>query len=435
MDSRMRQSIDPSKVLCIVMGGGGGKGLFPLTRDRATAAVPLAGNYRLVDIPISNCINSGFRQVYILTQFNSASLHRHVAQAYKFDQFGDGFVEIRAAQQTFSDSSWYQGTADAVRKNLGHFLSRNFEYALILSADQLYRADLAAMVTQHAQTGADVTIASVPVPRAQASSLGILEVDPDHRVQRFVEKPTDPAILNAFQVDSDSRAHHRIESGQDLLLASMGIYVFSRDVLKALLDNPKTDFGRDIIPGAIHSHRIFSYVYQGYWDDLGAIRPFFEANLDLVSDHPRFSFFDIAAPIFSQPLYLPGAKVNAGLIDHALLAAGCIIHQATIRHSIIGIRCPVGSGSELHRVVSLGCDYYESEQSATTHQRLGLPLIGIGRNTRIENTIIDRNARIGDDVVITPNDKPPFLDHGQYFIRDGIVIVPRNGVIPHGTVI
>jgi glucose-1-phosphate adenylyltransferase len=434
MDTRTLQSADSNRVICVIMGGGSGQGLFPLTRDRATPAVPLAGNYRLVDVPISNCINSGLRQVYVLTQFNSASLHRHVSEAYKFDQFSDGFVEIRAAQQTFTDSSWYQGTADAVRKNLAHFLTRNFEHALILSADQLYRQDFRPMLAQHLETGADLTIGTVRVPRSEAFHLGILQVDAQCRVRKFVEKPKDPAVLDSLR-PAGYQAGTGLDAGGDSFLASAGIYVFSRHALEGLLDNAHPDFGKHILPSATNTHRVFSFLFTGYWLDIGAMRPFFEANLELVSELPRFNFFDLAAPIFSQPLYLPGAKVNNAQIDHALLAAGCIINQSQIIHSIVGLRSVIGAGSRLHRVISMGADYYESDASILAHEQQGLPRIGIGRNNRIENTIIDRNARIGDNVVISPAGKPANVDEQFYFVRDGIVIVPRNGIIPHGTVI
>ncbi len=417
------------------MGGGQGKRLFPLTRDRAKPAVPLGGKYRLVDVPISNCINSGFRRTYILTQFNSASLHRHLSLSYKFDHFSSGFVEILAAEQTYSDSTWYQGTADAVRKNLGHFLNHDFDYLLILSGDQLYRMDFRTLVDQHAQTAADITIATIPVSRQQASALGILQIDADRRIQRFVEKPSDPAVQDSLKLQKEWYPRLGIDDGRELLLASMGIYVFNRAVLKPLLDNTHTDFGKHIIPDAIQSRRVFSYVFQGYWEDIGTIRSFFEANLDLVSELPRFNFFDMTAPIFSRPRYLPGSKINGAHIDHALVADGCIINYATISHSVIGLRSLVGAGSQLHRVVSMGCDYYETQESIAEHESQGVPRIGIGRNTRIENAIIDKNARIGDHVVITPAGKPDNVDHKDYFIRDGIVVVPRGSVIPHGTVI
>jgi glucose-1-phosphate adenylyltransferase len=435
MPQAVRQSTNTSNVLCVVMGGGQGTRLFPLTRERSKPAVPLAGKYRLVDVPISNCINSGYKRVYILTQFNSASLHRHLAQAYKFDHFTAGFVEILAAEQSHSDQSWYQGTADAVRKNIVHFLNNDFDYLLILSGDQLYRMDFSYLVAQHTQTGADITIATIPVPQDQASALGIMQIDADRRIQRFVEKPKDPEKLASLRLDKEWYPRLEIEDDRELYLASMGIYVFNRRVLMPLLDNKKTDFGKHIIPDAIQSHRVFSYVYQGYWEDIGTIRSFFDANLDLVTELPRFNFFDMTAPIFSRPRYLPGSKINGAAIDHAIVADGCIINRSNISYSIVGLRSIVGEGSRLHRVVAMGSDYYETITSIEDYEGRGLPRIGIGRNCRIENAIIDKSARVGDNVVISPAGKPENVDHALYYIRDGIVIVPRGGIIPHGTVI
>jgi len=430
-----RMAPKTTNVLSIIMGGGQGTRLFPLTRDRSKPAVPLAGKYRLVDIPISNCINSGLKQVYLLTQFNSASLHRHISQSYKFDHFTGGFVEILAAEQTFSNKSWYEGTADAVRKNMIHFLNHNFDYALVLSGDQLYRMDFRAIIQQHIQTNAQVTIATIPVPRREAQSLGILQTDAEQRITRFVEKPKDEAVLDSLKIDPTLYDKFEIEGQEEFFLASMGIYVFNRDVMIKLLDNDKTDFGKHIIPGAIETHRVFSSIFQGYWEDIGTIRSFFEANLDLAVELPRFNFFDMSSPIFTRPRFLPGSKVNGAQIDHAIISDGCIISHAKISHSIVGVRSIVGNGSELHRVVAMGCDYYETNASIQQYESNGLPRIGIGRNTKIENAIIDKNARIGDNCTISPAGKPENVDHPLYFIRDGIVIVPKNGIIPHGTVI
>lgn len=427
--------MNTSNVLCVVMGGGQGSRLFPLTKDRAKPAVPLAGKYRLVDIPISNCINSGFRRIYILTQFNSTSLHRHISQSYKFDQFSGGLVEILAAQQTLTDATWYEGTADAVRKNLVHFLNHEFEYLLILSGDQLYRMDLRPLIGQHSESGADVTIATIPVGRAEAQSLGILQVSEDRRITRFVEKPKDPAVQDSLRLPPESLPKLGIKGEGEWLLASTGIYVFNRDVIRTLLDNTLTDFGKHIIPRAIQTHRVCSYVFQGYWEDIGTIRAFFEANLDLVSELPRFNFFDMNSPIFSRPRFLPGSKINGAHIDHALVSDGCIINPSRITNSVIGLRTIVGAGTELNRVVALGCDYYEIQESILEHERAGKPRIGIGSGCRIENAIIDKNARVGNNVVISPAGKPENLDHPLYYIRDGIVVIPRNGMIPHGTVI
>lgn len=430
-----RMSPKTSNVLSIIMGGGQGTRLFPLTRDRSKPAVPLAGKYRLVDIPISNCINSGLKRVYLLTQFNSASLHRHISQSYKFDHFSGGFVEILAAEQTFSSTSWYQGTADAVRKNLTHFLNHDFDYALILSGDQLYRMDFRKIITQHIETEADLTIATLPVPRREAQSLGILQTDSEHRITRFVEKPKDPAIQDTLKIDPANYEKFGIEGNEEFFLASMGIYVFKREVLLRMLDNSHTDFGKHIIPGAIETHRVFSHIFQGYWEDIGTIRNFFEANLDLVAELPRFNFFDMSSPIFTRPRFLPGSKINGAAIDHAIISDGCIINHARIAHSIVGIRSLVHEGCLLNRTIIMGSDYYESDASIQHYESSGIPRIGIGANTRIENAIVDKNARIGANCVISPAGKPENYDHALYYVRDGIVIIPKNGIIPHNTVI
>lgn len=366
MPSPAFRPADPNRVLTIIMGGGQGARLFPLTRERAKPAVPLAGKYRLVDIPISNSINSGMQRIYLLTQFLSESLHRHVYGSFKFDHFRGGFVEILAAEQTHTDTSWYQGTADAVRKNLVHFRNADFDYALILSGDQLYRMDYRRLLEQHVESNADLTVSTIPVTRDAAPGLGIMQVDAERRIIRFAEKPKEPELLDGLRLDRASYARLGIEGDQNLFLASMGIYLFNRDVLFHLLDNDLADFGKHIIPQTIETSRVFSYVFQGYWEDIGTIRSFFQANLDLTSELPRFNFFDMSAPIYTRPRFLPASKINGASIDHA---------------------------------------------------------------------IIDKNARIGDNCVITPEGKPDTVDHALYFIRDGIVIIPKDMVIPHGTVI
>ncbi len=429
-----RQTANTSKVLCVIMGGGQGTRLFPLTKDRAKPAVPLAGKYRLVDIPISNCINSGIRRIYVLTQFNSTSLHGHISRTYKFDHFSSGFVEILAAQQTFTNNSWYEGTADAVRKNLVHFLNHDFDQLIILSGDQLYRMNFDEVITQHIVTNAEITIATLPVSRAEAKSLGIMQIDDTNRITRFVEKPKEDAVLETLKLPAAMQTTLGIKGGESFL-ASMGIYVFNRKVICELLDNAHSDFGKHIIPQAIESRRVFSYVFQGYWEDIGTIRSFFEANLDLVSELPRFNFFDMSAPIFSRPRYLPGSKINGAQIDHAVISDGCIINRARITNTIVGLRTFVGSGTELNRVIVLGSDYYEAQESVEKNERAGRPRIGIGENCKIENAIIDKNARIGNDVKISPAGKAENLDHENYFIRDGIVVIPKDAVIPHGMVI
>jgi glucose-1-phosphate adenylyltransferase len=435
MTHTSRQSVNTSNVLSVIMGGGQGTRLFPLTKERAKPAVPLAGKYRLVDIPISNCINSGLRRIYLLTQFNSASLHRHISQSYKFDHFSGGFVELLAAAPTFSDTSWYQGTADAVRKNLIHFMNPDWDYLLILSGDQLYRMDFRDIIQQHAETGADITVATIPVERRETVALGIMQVDAERRITRFVEKPKDPAIQDSLKLPREWYAPLGINRKEELFLASMGIYVFNRDIIGPLLDNKLEDFGKHVIPKAIHDLRVFSFVFQGYWEDIGTIRAFFDANLDVTSELPRFDFFNMTAPIFSHPRWLPSSKINGAQIDHAVISDGCILNRAVITHSIIGLRSFVGAGTVLNRVILLGCDYYETIESILDNEKDGKPRIGIGTNCRIENTIVDKNARIGNNVVISPAGKPDKVDHPNYYIRDGIVIIPKNGVIPHGMVI
>ncbi len=435
MTQKTRMSVNTSNILSVILGGGHGRRLFPLTRDRSKPAVPLAGKYRLVDIPISNCINSRLQRIYLLTQFNSASLHRHISQSYKFDHFSGGFVEILAAEQTLTDTSWYQGTADAVRKNLLHFLTHDFEHMLILCGDQLYRMDFRELIAEHLLHGADLTIATITVGRGQAQSLGIMELGPEQRITRFVEKPQEQALLDSLRVDPARYASLGIEGDQEFFLASMGIYLFKREVILKLLDSALTDFGKHVIPEAIKVQQVYGHVFQGYWEDIGTIRSFFEANLDLTADLPRFNFFDMSAPIFTRPRFLPASKINGAEISHASVSDGCIINRCQVNHSIVGIRSRIEEGCNINRTILLGCDFYESDSSIKQHEARGLPRIGVGRNTQIENAIVDKNARIGENCRISPAGKPESVDHPFYYVRDGIVIIPKGGLIPHGTVI
>ncbi len=435
MPNSFQTHADPRRVLALIMGGGQGTRLFPLTRERAKPAVPLAGKYRLVDIPISNCINSGVRRIYLLTQFLSASLHRHVYGSFKFDHFSQGFVEILAAEQTMTDASWYQGTADAVRKNLIHLRGLEFDFALILSGDQLYRMDYRHLLQDHLETGAELTVATIPVDRSAASSLGIMQINRERRIVRFEEKPSEPALLDQLRVDPDTQETLGLSSRAESFLASMGIYLFNRDLLVRALDNDLTDFGKHIIPRLIRECRVYSYVFEGYWEDIGTIRSFFEANLELTSELPRFNFFDMSAPIYTRPRFLPPSKINGAALDHTVVSDGCILNHCTISQSIVGLRYLVEAGSHITRTVIMGADYYESAESIAAHAAAGRPRIGIGHNTRIDTAIVDKNARIGDNCVITPQGKPSKVDHPLYYIRDGIVIIPKNAVIPHGTVI
>ncbi|MDQ3120623.1 MAG: glucose-1-phosphate adenylyltransferase [Verrucomicrobiota bacterium] len=411
------------------MGGGAGTRLFPLTKDRSKPAVPLGGKYRLVDIPISNCLNSGLRSIYVLTQFNTMSLHRHIQASYKFDNFSRSFVDILAAQQTPEHSDWYQGTADAVRQNMRYFLERPFDYYLILSGDQLYRMDFRALLHQHIRSGAEITLATTPVGRSQASEFGIMQSDDDRRVVRFVEKPKDEAVLTELKLSPEHLASIGAREGEELFQASMGIYVFNRDVLVECLANDMVDFGKHIIPQAIKERPVSGYIFNGYWEDIGTIRAFYEANLDLTDVVPKYSFFDATAPIYTHPRFLPGSKINGAALRQTIIADGCIISNAHIERSVIGIRSVIQTGATIRNSIVMGADYYETDPTTVP---AGLPPIGVGRNCVIDRAIIDKNARIADGVVITPEGKPADYDGGNYFIRNGIVVVPKNAVIPAG---
>lgn len=429
-----KHSINGS-VLVAILGGGAGTRLFPLTKDRSKPAVPIGGKYRLVDIPISNCINSGLRRIYVLTQFNSASLHRHIAQSYRFDHFRDGFVEILAAEQTPGDSSWYQGTADAIRKNLAHLQDHEFEHLLILSGDQLYRMDYSEIIEEHLKSNADVTVATIPVKRHEVGGFGIMQLDVRSRIVRFAEKPQAAAEQDSLRLDAAWKARLDIANEGEVFLASMGIYVFQRQALKKLLDNSLSDFGKHVIPLAIETADVRPYIFRGYWEDVGTIRSFFEANLDLTNQEPRFDFFEASAPIFSRSRSLPPSRMVDVKAVRSVIADGCLLDRCEIRESVVGLRSVVGEGSRIARAVLLGCDFYETEKSKLESAAKGRPRMGIGRNVRIENAIIDKNARIGDNVVISPAGKPSHVDHELYYVRDGIVIVPKNQVIPAGTII
>lgn len=418
------------QTLAIIMGGGAGTRLFPLTKDRSKPAVPLGGKYRLVDIPISNCLNSGLRSIYVLTQFNSMSLHRHIQASYKFDNFSRSFVDILAAQQTPEGSQWYQGTADAVRQNMRYFLERPFDYYIILSGDQLYRMDFRALLHQHIRSGAAITLATKPVAREQASDFGIMQSDSNRRITRFVEKPKEAAILDELKLSGELLSSIGASAEKELFQASMGIYIFNRDVLvECLADEQMVDFGKHIIPHAIKERQVSGYIFNDYWEDIGTIRAFYEANLDLTEVLPKYSFFDASAPIYTHPRFLPGSKINGGAMRQSIVADGCIISDAHIERSVIGVRSVIQTGATIRNSIVMGADFYETDPSTVPR---GVPPIGVGRNCVIDRAIIDKNARIADGVVITPEGKPTDMDGGNYFIRDGIVVVPKNAVIPAG---
>src|SRR5437763_4292563 len=413
--------------LAVIMGGGAGTRLFPLTKDRAKPAVPLGGKYRIVDIPISNCLNSGLRSIYVLTQFNSMSLHRHIQASYKFDNFSRSFVDILAAQQTPAGSQWYQGTADAVRQNMRYFLERPYDYYLILSGDQLYRMDFREILHQHIRLSADITLATKPVAKHQVSEFGIMRSDIDRRITGFIEKPADETGLREMKMSRELLRSTGSNEDEELFQASMGIYVFNRNVLIESLENDLVDFGKHIIPMAIKDRHVSAFIFKGYWEDIGTIRAFYEANLDLTDVVPEYSFFEPESPIYTHPRFLPGSKINGATLRKAIVSDGCIISDAHLERCVVGIRSVIQSGATIRNSIVMGADYFELGQTDSSQ-----PPIGIGRNCVIDRAIIDKNARISDGAVITPEGKPSNLDGDNYFIRDGIVVIPKNAVIPAG---
>ncbi len=418
-----------SRVLSIVLGGGKGTRLYPLTKERSKPAVPFGGKHRIVDIPISNCINSGFKQIYILTQFNSASLHMHLTHAYNFDTFSKGFVEILAAEQTFEHSGWYEGTADAVRKNFLHFKTHSPTHYIILSGDQLYRMDLKAYLDEHIKTGADITIATTTVNREDASGFGIMKINNDYQITEFMEKPAADLDINDWKIPKEN-----VKDKKEYL-ASMGIYIFNADVMEAALENEFTDFGKEIIPETIKDYKVSAYVYEGYWEDIGTIKSFYESNLDLANITPKFNFYDEEAPIYTNSRYLPPSKMNRSVMDNAIASEGCVITEATIHTSVIGERSIIEAGTLLDGVVCMGNDHYETDEELKANAKKKKPRLGIGKNCRIKKAIIDKNSRIGDNCSIGYASSYEDGDHGAYFVSDGIIIIPKNSVIPSGTII
>jgi glucose-1-phosphate adenylyltransferase len=424
------------QVLTIILGGGKGTRLYPLTKDRAKPAVPFGAKYRLVDIPISNSINAGFKNIYVLTQFNSASLHLHLANTYIFDSFTKGFVEILAAEQSFNGAGWFEGTADAVRKNLHHFKTQKPSHFLILSGDQLYRMDLSEFFLRHVESGADATVAATPVSRQDATGFGILSANTRGTIKQFVEKP-------AMDVDIESMAiPENIHPDKDMLnsgkrfLGSMGIYLFKAECMYEALENDFTDFGHEIIPKIIKNKKVQSYIYTGFWEDIGTIRNFYETNINLASINPSFNFYDEAMPIYTHRRDLPASKFNFSSVSQTLTADGCIITNANINNSIVGIRTLIESGANLDGVICMGADWYETGEERQQNRMEGRPDIGIGKGAMIKNAIIDKNARIGENCRIgIDNVQREEGDHGFYHVSDGIIIIPKNTIIPNGTVI
>ena len=425
-------------VIAVILGGGRGTRLFPLTRDRAKPSVPIAGKFRLVDIPISNCLHSGFDRIYVLTQFNSVSLNRHIAQAYRFDSYRRGFVQILAAQQTLMGEEWYQGTADAVKHNEPYILNPRFadDYVLILAGDHLYRMDYRKMLQVHTESNAAITVSVIPVKKEDTSGLGILQADADGRIVNFVEKPQTEEELLPLRVEPDVFTSRGIEPQGREYIASMGIYIFNREVLQnALQDDANVDFGQDIIPKSIQTLPVSAYFFDGYWEDIGTIRSFYHANIGLTDTAPAFNFYDEQAPIYTNRRHLPSTKVNSSSVRSSILAEGSIIDDSELDRTIVGIRSIISNGSRIYQSVLMGADYYESEAARAENAQSGIPGVGIGRNCLIQNAIIDKNARIGDNSILVNRDGLDNYDGKNYYIRDGIVIVPKDATIPPETAV
>jgi len=407
-----------NSILAVILGGGRGARLYPLTQMRSKPAVPIAGKYRLIDIPISNCINSEIFRIAILTQFNSVSLHRHITHTYNFDAFHTGWVQIWAAEQTIESADWYQGTADAVRKQTLEILATDAKFVLILAGDHLYRMDYKAMAEHHWEKKADITVAVQPISKEDATRFGILKREPDGRISSFVEKPTDPEVQRKF-ISRDDPARP--------FLGSMGIYMFNTKILVDLLTNfpDYDDFGGDIIPSAIKSHSVYGFDFDGYWQDIGTIRSFYETNLLLTTSNSPFDFYDAKLPIYTDTRFLPGSIVEDSVLRDVLLAEGCRILKSNITHSIIGIRSHISAGTVIKDSIVMGADYYEREAHSVA--------FGVGMNCYIEGAILDKNARIGDNVVIRPFPRTADIDNEKWYVRDGIVVIPKDAEIASGT--
>lgn len=425
--------IHSNSVMAVILGGGAGTRLFPLTLSRSKPAVPIAGKYRLVDIPISNCINSNINRMFVLTQFNSASLNKHIKNTYHFNAFSTSFVDILAAEQTPESSSWYQGTADAVRQSLKHIYTFDFDYVLILSGDQLYQIDFNEMIAGHQNSGAEITIATIPVSERDASSFGILKIDEQKFITSFIEKPKKELLP-----DWISDTGEEMKSLGKVYQASMGIYIFNRKTLQDILleELPgDTDFGKEIIPKSIGKNKIVSYQYDGYWEDIGNIYSFFTANLELTRDLPPFNLFDNTNIIFSRARMLPPAKISGTTLEKTIIAEGSIINASRIENSVVGIRSRIGHGTTIVSTYIMGNDFFETIEQMDDNFQRGIPKIGIGERCYIRQAIIDKNCRIGNDVRINGGSHLEETDHNLYTVKDGIVVVKKGAVIPDGFVI
>ena len=422
-------------VLTIVLAGGQGSRLYPLTKIRSKPAVPIAGRFRLIDISLSNCLHSGLRKIFILTQFATESLHRHIFLTYRFDEFCRGFLTILAAQQTLEQREWYQGTADAVRRNLFFFRDMG-DLVLILSGDHLYRMDYGRFIDFHLRKKAEISISVTPVPAADAPEFGVMKLNRSGRINAFSEKPKTDSDLERMRIKPEVFLGLGLKAPGMSHLASMGVYLFNANILRELLDRTDfQDFGRELIPWALRKHRVYGYLFDGYWRDIGTIQSFFEANLDLTQPLPKFNFYDEERPIFTHARYLPGSKILRSQVDHSLLCEGSIINRSEIRHSIIGIRSRIGEQSVIERTVIMGADLFESQDEIEANARRGLPPIGVGRNCLIRDAIIDKNARIGDGVRLINAAGKSFEETEDYVIRDGIIVVPKHAVIADGTIV
>jgi glucose-1-phosphate adenylyltransferase len=422
-----------NRVLALILGGGRGTRLFPLTQLRSKPAVPIGGKYRLVDVSVSNCLHAGLRRIYVLTQFNSASLNRHISQTYRLDTFSRGFVEILAAEQTPDNSNWYQGTADAVRQAARHFVGHDADYYLILSGDHLYRMDYADMLDEHIERRSEITIAAQPVTAEDASSMGIFRFDRHGQIIGFDEKPN-ASRLAEIGSSVPSGSSFLVSAPDRPFVASMGIYLFSRDVLIEILEqHDSVDFGHEIIPAAIRERVVNAHIFRGYWADVGTVASFYDANIMLTRPGAPFNFYDPRRPIFTHPRYLPGSRLNACAIDEAIIAEGSYLDRARVEHSVIGIRTHVYRDARITRSVILGADYYQSDDEAPPHGE-GV-VLGIGRRAVLDRVIVDKNACVGEDVRLTNEAGIQHADGPGYYIRNGIIIVPRGGTIPPGTVV
>jgi glucose-1-phosphate adenylyltransferase len=416
-------------VLTLILGGGRGTRLFPLTHMRSKPAVPLGGKYRLIDIPISNCLHAGLKRIFVLTQFNSASLNRHIAQTYRLDMFSDGFVEVLAAEQTPESSNWFQGTADAVRRAARHFIGHEAEHYLILAGDHLYRMDFTELVDSHIESRADITIAAQPVTAGDATEMGIFRFDNRGQIGGFEEKPDAERLAEMGGSIPPGTPMTGGVTADKPFVASMGIYVFSRDVLLEILDQPGIDFGREIIPKALGDHLVNPYIFRGYWADVGTIASFYDANIQLTQRGAPFNFFHPRRPIYTHPRFLPGTRAHNCRIDSSIIAEGCYLDSCEIRESVVGIRTHVDSGSRITRSVLLGADFYEEEVAASA-----LPL-GIGRDVVLDRVIVDKNARIGDGVRLVNDAGVDHTDGDGFYIRNGIIIVPKGAQVRAGVTV